>query len=68
MNAAYTADEVAELLRVNRSTVYRHIKAGEIPSIVIGTSIRVPAEWVHKTFGAPVEPGVAETVAAGEFS
>ncbi|MCC6338377.1 MAG: helix-turn-helix domain-containing protein [Acidimicrobiia bacterium] len=36
-----TAQEVAELLRVSTMTVYRLIKAGDLPAIRVGRSFRV---------------------------
>lgn len=36
-----TAQEVAELLRVSSMTVYRLIKAGDLPAIRVGRSFRV---------------------------
>ncbi len=35
-------EEVAQRLGIGRSTAYRHIQAGRIPSIRIGGSVRVP--------------------------
>jgi excisionase family DNA binding protein len=40
--AAYTVPEVAAMLRIARSTVYRLIRAGKIPSVRGGEQIRVP--------------------------
>ena len=42
-----TVDEVAEQLRVGRTTVYRLLKTGELPSFCIGRSRRVSAEALH---------------------
>jgi len=36
-----TAQEVAELLRVSTMTVYRLIKAGDLPAVRVGRSFRV---------------------------
>jgi excisionase family DNA binding protein len=36
-----TVAEVAEMLRVSNMTVYRLLKAGELPSVRIGKSFRV---------------------------
>lgn len=41
---AYTVRQVAHLLSVTPPTVYRMIKEGELPSVRIGSSIRVPAD------------------------
>lgn len=39
--------EVATLLAISRSEVYRLIDRGEIPSVRIGRSRRVPRRWVE---------------------
>jgi excisionase family DNA binding protein len=36
-----TVQEVAELMRVSTMTVYRLIKAGELPAVRVGRSFRV---------------------------
>ena len=36
-----TVQEVAELMRVSSMTVYRLIKAGELPAVRVGRSFRV---------------------------
>jgi len=38
-----TVDETRDLLRVGRSTVYRLIADGEIPSTWVGHQLRVPS-------------------------
>ena len=44
--------EVAEALGVGRTTAYALIRAGALPSVQVGGSVRVPAEalrrWVEK--------------------
>lgn len=37
-----TVNEVAEVMRVSKMTVYRLIHAGELPAIRVGKSFRVP--------------------------
>lgn len=39
---AITPDEAAEKLSVSRSSIYRAIKAGDIPTIRIGRRLLVP--------------------------
>src|SRR5438309_1514460 len=39
-----TVQEVADLMRVSSMTVYRLIKAGELPAVRVGRSFRVRAE------------------------
>ena len=36
-----TAAEVADLMRVSKMTVYRLIKAGELPAVRVGKSYRI---------------------------
>ncbi len=43
-----TAGEVADLLRVSTMTVYRLIKAGELPAARIGKSYRVREDDVDR--------------------
>jgi excisionase family DNA binding protein len=46
------ADEVAEALAISKSKVYELIDSGDLPSIHIGRSVRVPVtqleEWVAR--------------------
>ena len=42
-----TVQEVAELMRVSTMTVYRLIKAGDLPAVRVGRSFRVPEQAVH---------------------
>ena len=52
-----TAEEVARLLRVQKSTVYSMIKRGEIPSRKIGKQLRVPAQLLQERLGTlPAAP------------
>lgn len=43
-----TVAEVAELMRVSRMTVYRMVHSGEIPSVRVGRSFRVPQRAVEE--------------------
>lgn len=40
----YTVGEIAEDLRVSRMTVYRMVHSGELASIRVGRSFRIPIE------------------------
>ncbi|MDP9297429.1 MAG: helix-turn-helix domain-containing protein [Actinomycetota bacterium] len=42
-----TVNEVGDLLRVSRMTVYRLIKNGEMPALRVGRSYRLREEDVH---------------------
>ena len=50
----YKVNEVAELLRVSRMSVYRLIHAGDMEAIQVGRSFRVPAHavdaYLHDSF------------------
>ena len=47
-----TVEETRDLLRVGRSTVYRLISDGEIPSAWVGHQLRVPsAELLERLAG-----------------
>jgi excisionase family DNA binding protein len=51
MDTLLTVQEAARLLRLSPFTVYRLAKAGRIPSIRIGGSVRVPKEALEAQFG-----------------
>jgi len=40
--AVYTVEEAARLLRIGRGSAYEAVRAGDIPSVRLGRSIRVP--------------------------
>jgi excisionase family DNA binding protein len=46
--------EAAEMIGVGRATVYELIARGEIPSIRIGSSVRVPLESLREWIAASV--------------
>lgn len=46
VRAYYTAAEVADLLALSPSSVYRRIHDGTIPSARVGRAVRVPANFV----------------------
>ena len=46
-----TVQEVADLMRVSTMTVYRIIKAGELPAVRVGRSFRVRDEDVDAYLG-----------------
>ena len=47
-----TVNEVADLLRVSRMTVYRLIKTGEMPALRVGRSYRLREEDVDTYLSA----------------
>jgi excisionase family DNA binding protein len=61
MGALFTVDELAELWRIPKGTVYRLAKAGRIPSVFVGKHRRFPEELLREwtlaaATGAPAEP------------
>ncbi len=48
-----TVAEVAEILRVSRMTVYRLAQDGNIRSLRVGRSFRIPADQVSRLIEAP---------------
>jgi excisionase family DNA binding protein len=52
-----TVAEVAEMMRVSTMTIYRMVKAGELPAVRFGRSYRIPqadVEALLRTGGAQV--------------
>ena len=43
-----TVQEVAQLMRVSKMTVYRLVHSGELASVRVGRSFRVPERAVHE--------------------
>ena len=53
-----TVAEVAVIMRVSKMTVYRLVHAGELTSVRVGRSFRVPESAVHEYLrGAFTEAG-----------
>src|SRR5262245_205852 len=44
--AILTAEELASYLKINPQTVYRRFRAGDLPGVRIGRSIRFPKDLV----------------------
>lgn len=44
----YTVAEVAGIFRISKMTVYRMVNSGEVRSIEVGRTIRIPAEEVSR--------------------
>jgi excisionase family DNA binding protein len=49
---------VAAMLDMPRSTVYEKINSGELPSVRIGRSIRVPADAIRKLLEQATDPAI----------
>ncbi|ALE07219.1 AlpA family transcriptional regulator [Arthrobacter sp. ERGS1:01] len=60
-----TVQEVAELMRVSKMTVYRMVHAGELPAVRFGRSYRVPQNAVEAILKTAVVDGQAGNGASG---
>jgi excisionase family DNA binding protein len=58
--AVLTVEEAAKVLRISRGSAYESVRAGGIPSIRIGRTIRVPRHALLAMLGEP------ENIAAGD--
>ena len=47
-NQMFTAKQVASVLMLSRSKTYEMIASGEIPSVKIGWSRRIPAAFLNE--------------------
>jgi excisionase family DNA binding protein len=57
--AFLTPPEAAAILRVHLNTIYTLINAGDIPSIRVGKSHRIPRSEFEAKFGITVDRGAA---------
>lgn len=59
----YSVRDTAQLLSVTPTTVYRLVSSGELPSMRIGTSIRIPADalsrWISEQAAGDDGPAAA---------
>jgi excisionase family DNA binding protein len=46
-----TVEEAAEVLRIGRSACYEGVRRGEIPSVRIGRTLRVPRQALERMLG-----------------
>lgn len=56
MSAALTVAQVASELQVSRDVVYEAVRRGEIPSLRIGRTVRIPASWLTAATSGPSTP------------
>jgi len=61
----HTVAEVARDLRVDRETLYRRIRAGELDVVRIGRTIRVPASSIERLTRTSSERGSGPTLGGG---
>lgn len=52
----YTLDEVADILKVTKRTLYNYVKAGKLPAVKMGKYWRVPSEALQAfiSTGSPI--------------
>jgi excisionase family DNA binding protein len=51
MPAVLTVEEAGRVLRLGRTSAYQAVRAGEIPSIKVGRSLRVPTARLAELLG-----------------
>lgn len=52
----YTVEEIAQLLGISTSKVYRWIKTGELRTIQLGRNVAVPAASLEQLLADPTDP------------
>ena len=60
MNKFYTAQEVADKLKIKKTTVYELIKRGELSSSKIGKQLRVSEEQLKAYLDSTVQSGASQ--------
>ncbi|MHA7303800.1 helix-turn-helix domain-containing protein [Arthrobacter sp. TMN-49] len=60
-----TVQEVAEIMRVSKMTVYRMVHAGELPAVRFGRSYRVPQNAVETLLKGAVVDGTGASGTSG---
>ena len=53
---AYTAEEVAKILRVSRQTVYTLIREGKIPHFKVGNKVRIKRADLNRITNTETQP------------
>ena len=51
LRAGYTVEEVAEMLGISRAHVFNLMNAGQIRSVKLGRSRRIPADALRELMG-----------------
>jgi excisionase family DNA binding protein len=62
----YRVSDVAELLDVSKSTVYRAIEAGDLDALRIGSAVRIPGASLAGWLDQCVQAAYEHHVLAGE--
>ena len=60
MPSVLTVDELAEQLRIGRSSAYQLVNDGQIRSIRVGRAIRIPTDAVDRFLNGEPENGASE--------
>lgn len=60
MNKFYTAQEVADKLKIKKTTVYELIKRGELSSSKIGKQLRVSEEQLKAYLDSTVQSSISQ--------
>jgi len=60
MEQILTVDDVAKMLQMSKSTIYKYAERGIIPSIKIGTSLRFKDEQIKQFVSACTPSSVQE--------
>jgi excisionase family DNA binding protein len=47
-----TVDEVVKMLRLNKNTLLKAIRAGQVPTVRVGRCLRIPAAWLRSLTAA----------------
>lgn len=61
----YRITEAAEILGVSRSKAYELVASGEIPSVRLGGTVRVPADALKSKIDDQVKQSATEARATG---
>jgi len=54
MDIFYTPEEVADMLKTTRQSVYRWIKAGKLESFKVGNHVRIARDDLESFIGRPI--------------
>jgi excisionase family DNA binding protein len=55
-----TPEEVAQMLRVSKRTVYRYAKRGDLEITTIGKTVRFPADQFKSILGVDIKSEVSK--------
>jgi excisionase family DNA binding protein len=62
----WTIEEAAEIIGIGRNAAYRGVQSGDIPSLRIGRSWRIPQAALEKWLSA--NPNIAELTASARIA